>query len=247
MRFSLLASGSKGNCCVIQHLDTIVVIDCGSTKRYLQNQFSEIGVDYHNVDALLITHMHKDHVSQLDMFEDVETYCSVMADTNCLHIVEAYEQFQIKDLKIQVIPLSHDSEKTIGYIVSSADEKLVYITDTGYVANEVKPLIKGADYYIFESNHDVEMLMATNRPYFIKQRIISDMGHLCNEDSANILSQVIVENKTKEIVLAHISQEGNTTELAYDTLVTTLKRKAIDFSKINIRAAKQFAIYQGGL
>lgn len=247
MRFTLLASGSKGNCCVIQHEDATIVIDCGSTQRYLEKQFKEIEVDYQKVDALLITHMHKDHTSQLKMFDHVDTYCSVVADTDCLNVVEAYEQFQIKNLKVQVIPLSHDSEKRVGYIIRSEQEKLVYITDTGYVANDVKALISGADYYIFESNHDVEMLMATKRPYFIKQRIISDIGHLCNEDSANILSQVIAPEKTKEIVLAHISREGNTTQLAYDTLVSTLQRKGIDATKMRIHAAQQFGIYQGGL
>ncbi len=246
MRFYLVASGSKGNCCVIQHLDTKIVIDCGSTKRYLSSCFQEIAFDYQTSDALLITHTHSDHVKQLKMFHDTPTYSSVHLDTNNLYLVSPFEDFVIKDLQIKVIPLSHDSENTIGFVISCDQEKLVYITDTGYIKEEVKPYLKDADYYIFESNHDIEMLMQTTRPYFTKQRIISDSGHLCNEDSAKILCELINKDKTKEIVLAHISQEGNTREKALTCLIDTMKQKQIDASKMKVYPAAQFEIYSGG-
>ena len=142
--------------------------------------------------------------------------------------------------------MSHDCEGTIGFTIECEGEKMVYITDTGYIKEEVKQYIKGADYYVFESNHDVEMLMQTKRPVFIKQRIINDYGHLCNEDSANILSEIIDVNKTKEIVLAHISQEGNTREKALRTLQETLHRKQIKHDHMKLYPADQFSIYIGG-
>lgn len=246
MKFYLLASGSKGNCCVITHNDTNIVIDCGSTKRYLNASFQEIGFDFKQSDALLITHTHSDHIKQLKMFQDIPTYSATSLDTDYLSLVSPYEELQIKDLHIQVIPLSHDSENTIGFVIHSDDEKLVYITDTGYIKEESKKYLKDADYYIFESNHDIEMLMQTSRPYFTKQRIISDSGHLCNEDSANILCEIINTNKTKEIVLAHISQEGNTREKALNCLLETLDRKKINHGKIKKYPAGQFEIYYGG-
>ena len=122
---------------------------------------------------------------------------------------------------------------------------MVYVTDTGYIKNEVKPYLMNADYYVFESNHDIEMLMQTSRPVYIKQRIINDSGHLCNDDCANVLSEVIGD-KTKEIVLAHISQEGNTRRLAYDTVLSTLHRKCMYHSNIRLYPAEQFGIYRGG-
>ena len=93
--------------------------------------------------------------------------------------------------------MSHDCENTVGYLIECGNEKLVYVTDTGYIKKEVKDYLKDADYYIFESNHDIEMLMQTKRPVYVKQRIINDYGHLCNEDSAHILSEVISEEKNK--------------------------------------------------
>ena len=246
MQFHLLASGSKGNCCVIIHNDSKIVIDCGTTKRYLSASFQSIGFDYQQTDALFITHTHSDHIKQLKMFDQIPTYSSVMLETQHLSIVSPYEELQIKDLNIKVIPLSHDSENTIGFVITSEKEKLVYITDTGYIKEEVKPYLKDADYYIFESNHDIEMLMQTNRPYFTKQRIISDSGHLCNEDSAKILCELIHKQKTKEIVLAHISQEGNTREKAIHCLMKTMQEKQIDQKDIKIYPAAQFEIYSGG-
>lgn len=250
MNFALLASGSKGNCCLVHHKDTNLVIDCGSTKKYLKECFTTLNYDYQTSDALLITHTHKDHVSQIKMFKEIETYATQDIGTDHLHHIEPYQEFDIKDIHITVLPMSHDCEGTVGFVLEADDEKMVYITDTGYIREEVMSYIQDADYYVFESNHDIEMLMQTARPVYIKQRIINDYGHLCNEVSARILSEVISETKTKEIVLAHISQEGNTRELALETLVETLAKKHLSFEHMNLYAAEQFGIYQsnqGGL
>ena len=245
MKFAVLASGSKGNCCLIKHKDTSIVIDCGSTKRYLKSCFEQIEYDPTQSDAILITHTHTDHVSQMKMFNDIQTYATQDIPTDHLHGIRPYETLEIKDLHITVLPMSHDCEGTVGYVIESEDEKMVYVTDTGYIKEEVKSYITDADYYVFESNHDIEMLMQTNRPVYVKQRIINDYGHLCNDDSAEILSNVISQ-KTKEIVLAHISQEGNTRELALQTLVSHLDKKKICHDHMNLYPADQFSIYIGG-
>lgn len=245
MKFALLASGSKGNCCLIKHNDTKIVIDCGTTKRYLKGCFDRIQYDPTQSDALLITHTHSDHVSQMKMFNDIPTYATQSIETDHLHGITPYDTFDIKDFHITVLPMSHDCEGTVGYVIECENEKMVYVTDTGYIKEEVKDYIKDADYYIFESNHDIEMLMQTNRPVYIKQRIINDYGHLCNDDSANILCNVI-GNNTKEIVLAHISQEGNTRELALNTLVSHLDKKQIHHDEMKLYPADQFSIYVGG-
>lgn len=246
MKYALLASGSKGNCCVIQHENTQIVIDCGSTKRYLTQSFDEIEVDYKQTDALFITHTHQDHVSQLKMFKDMHTYASqVDIQTDHPQHISAFDKIICKECTITVLPMSHDCENTVGYVIECDEAKMVYITDTGIIRNEVKPYIQNADYYVFESNHDIEMLMQTNRPVYIKQRIINDNGHLCNDDAANILSEVIGDN-TKEIVLAHISQEGNTRRMAHDTTLSTLQRKGVYREEIRLYPAEQFGIFRGG-
>ena len=245
MNYALLASGSKGNCCLIQHKDTRLVIDCGTTKRYLTGCFQSIDYDYLQSDALLITHTHSDHVSQMKMFDSIPTYATQDIATSHLHGIKPFERFEIKDLRITVLPMSHDCEGTVGYLIEAENEKMVYVTDTGYIKQEVKEHIQDADYYIFESNHDIEMLMQTSRPVYLKQRIIGDCGHLCNEDCANIISEVMTP-RTKEIVLAHISQEGNTRDMALSTLQKTLQRKQLLREDLKLFPADQFAIHQGG-
>lgn len=245
MRFALLASGSKGNCCIIKADQTELIIDCGTTKRYLNACFDRLSYQYENSDALLITHTHKDHVSQLKMFQTLPVFSCAKLERSDANYVKAYDRLRIKNLDITILPMSHDCEGTIGFVLEGAFGKMVYITDTGYIRKDVMPYIVNADYYVFESNHNIEMLMQTSRPVFVKQRIINDMGHLCNEDSAHILSQVIGD-RTKEIVLAHISQEGNHRQLAADTLIQTLKRKDLPCASLRIYAAEQFGIYIGG-
>ena len=152
------------------------------------------------------------------------------------------------NMKVTTIPLSHDAERTVGFVFQTYNEKLVYITDTGYINTSHISLLYDADYIIIESNHDTEMLMKCNRPYFIKSRISSDYGHLNNEDCAYTLEAIVTSN-TKEIILAHISQDANTYEKALSVNVNhLLKTKKEDLNK-NLRmvAAQQFEIVSGGL
>lgn len=245
MKFALLASGSKGNCCLIKDETTELIIDCGTTKRYLSGCFDSIQYDHTKAHALLITHTHKDHVAQLGMFKHLPLFACAKVEREDANYVMPYDRLRIGTMDITILPMSHDCEGTIGFVIENEDSKMVYITDTGYIRDDVKGYIANADYYVFESNHNIEMLMQTHRPVFVKQRIINDYGHLCNEDSAYVLSQVIGE-RTKEIVLAHISEEGNHRQLATDTLIDQLKRKDLPCHGLNIYAAEQFGIYVGG-
>lgn len=245
MNFALLASGSKGNCCLIKDENSSIVIDCGSTKTHLKKCFEKLEFDYTRSDALFVTHTHTDHISQLKMFDPITTYARCVLETNHFNQISTFEEVKINTLKVKELPLSHDSEIVSGFIVENEDKKLVYVTDTGYIKEEYLPLMKNADYYIFESNHDVEMLMQTRRPMYVKQRIIGDQGHLCNEDCAEILANV-VGDKTKEIVLAHISEEGNDHRKAKEVLIDTFEANQIDHSNIKIVSAQQFEMVIGG-
>ncbi len=245
MKFAILASGSKGNCTLVRHKDTVLIIDCGSTKKYLTQCFERLQYDYETATAVLLTHTHSDHISQLKMFQHLPVYATQSVNVEQHKKISPYEEIYIGDLIITPIPMSHDCEGTVGFVIASETEKVVYITDTGYIKSEIKEYIRNADYYIMESNHDVEMLMQTSRPLHLKQRIMKDNGHLCNEDSAHVLCEVMGTN-TKEIVLAHISQEGNTRELAMRTLVEHLHRKEKFDTRMKLHAAAQFEIYIGG-
>lgn len=253
MQVNLLCSGSKGNACLVQSESTKILIDCGGTKRHLLGELAKCKATPDLLDGLLITHSHSDHIRQLSLFYNTPIYacCPLTKKTppeSFLHFcfVKCPQSFQIGDLKILAIPTSHDSGPSMGFVISHQKEKLVYITDTGYLPSELYPLLQGADYYIFESNHDLEMLNCTNRPFWLKKRIASDTGHLCNQDAARLLSY-FVNTKTKHIVLAHLSEEANTPELALTTLKKRFEEKHLVLSPaLKIEAALQWTPIQLG-
>lgn len=247
MKFHLLASGSKGNCCIIQAGDTRLVIDCGTSKKHLTHSFHNLGIDYTQVAGIMLTHSHSDHISALKMFAQTPLYSPfAIEDRPDLVRIIPYVSFQIGEATILPVPLSHDSGLTLGYVVSYGDESLVYVTDTGYVREHDFKHFENADYYIFESNHDPELLMKTNRPIFTKKRILSDNGHLCNQDSAEVLSRVIGP-ATQEIVLAHLSEEANDEFLAYSTHMRMLKEVHPEkAANIRLRCARQYETISGG-
>ncbi len=241
MKFYVLASGSKGNCTVITDDETTIVIDAGTTDRYLKPSFEEIKVDYKNIDALFITHTHSDHIGRINLFRDIPMYTPEFLGEKYKQVkVYGEDTFQINSFTIRAITLSHDRSLTVGYIINNSRKTLVYVTDTGYFKDKHLELIYGADYYIFESNHDPVMLMETNRPFMLKQRIMAMDGHLSNDDCAEVLSRSVSSN-TKEVVLAHLSEEANDPKIAYQTT----KDKLI-YADIEVKVAKQFEIVEGG-
>ncbi|MFI3284257.1 MAG: MBL fold metallo-hydrolase [Erysipelotrichaceae bacterium] len=238
LKYYSLASGSKGNSTLIQNDEDMIMIDCGGTKTHLLLQLKKINIQMKDIDALLITHSHTDHIAQLNSFKNHQIYS--LADLKYpFQKIECFKSFEIGSFKITAIPLSHDCANTVGYIVETKNEKLVYITDTGYVQEKYYSLISNADFILLEFNHDLKMLMETTRPMYLKQRIQGDNGHLCNEDAAIILAN-IVGPRTKEIGLAHLSQEANLSELAYHSAKSALTR--LPYKNYRIQILKQFEL-----
>ena len=247
MKFVLMASGSKGNSFLLRDDQTTIMIDCGSTKKYLTGCLEELGVAIPDLDALVITHDHSDHVSQIRHFREVSIYSPVEIPDLDVFQVRPLQKFTIGSLEFTPLPLSHDALNTTGYIITNGVEKLVYITDTGYVNERYLPLMKGPDYIVLESNHDVGMLMRTRRPQYLKQRICGDEGHLNNEDCAEVLNRTVNEN-TKMIVLAHISQQANTREQALEVSRNVLLHEHDGNlnGKLILAAAGQFEMIRKG-
>ena len=243
MKVCVLSSGSKGNTTYIETAKAKILIDCGNSSKYINNRLNELNVNSEEIDAILITHVHSDHIKGLQTF--LKHINPVIYITEKMHpyldYVDNYkfidsDTFEIKDIKVEVIKTSHDAEDSVGYIINNNKESVVYITDTGYINKKYYELLTNRDVYIFESNHDVEMLNNGSYPFALRQRILSDKGHLSNYDSAKYLAKFIGSN-TKKVILAHLSEENNTEELALTTLKDRLNKEKITFDDIII--AKQ--------
>lgn len=240
MRVSVLSSGSKGNTTYIETKETKILIDAGNSSKYILDKLNELKINPNDIDAILITHIHVDHVKGLPVLLKKINPCVYMTDKMrpYLDYVENYsiidkENITIKDLEIDVIKTSHDTEDSVGYIINNNDKSIVYITDTGYINQRYFDILKNRDIYILESNHDIDMLNNSKYPFELRKRILSDKGHLSNYDSAKYLSKFI-GNKTKYILLAHLSEENNTKELAYNTLNERLNKEKIHVDNIII-------------
>ncbi len=243
MKVIVLSSGSKGNTTYIETQTTKILIDIGNTCKYITEKLSAIGVTLGEINAILITHTHTDHIKGLKTFTN--NYSAPIYITEKMHpkipYVKQYKYIEsslitIRDIKINIIKTSHDAEDSVGYIINNNDKSIVYITDTGYINKKYHPMLSNRDIYIMESNHDVEMLNNGPYPFPLRQRILSDKGHLSNHDSAKYIGDFIGP-KTTNIVLAHLSHENNTPELAKETLLAKLQE--LNMTQIHIDIALQ--------
>lgn len=245
LRYVLLGSGSNGNCTIIESKNTIIAIDFGLTLKDIQERMEKVGYTIDDIQGLFITHNHIDHIRSVKSMDVNKIYApkNNLKDME-VNIVEPFETIYVGDLKITPIPTSHDVLNSVGYIVEDMEEKLVYMTDTGYVNKKYFPFLKDANHYVFESNHDVDMLLRCKYPYFLKKRILSDSGHLSNEDCSEVLSCLISE-KTRSIVLAHVSEEANTKEKVMATFTSVLSKNGIDYTGIDVNVADRYKITIG--
>lgn len=245
MYFNIISSGSKGNTSVVIFKKTAILIDMGVSFERLKSGLTEVKLTPEDLTGAIFTHDHGDHVSGIRFLSPKIMYGLKGTLPSLCNVVELNVPFTIGDFKITAFPTSHDATNPCGFLLEAGDEKLVYMTDTGVFLEENLPLVKNPTYLVIESNHDIKMLLNTHRTYELKNRILSDVGHLCNEDSA-IAAAEIIGDKTKEIVLAHLSEEANTPELALAAYLKVFKYFNINPDKYRIRCAHQHHSLIGG-
>ena len=245
MLVSVLASGSKGNSTLITTDRVKILIDAGKNQKYLETALNQINLSLKDIDYILITHTHADHTSALKTIVKSHKPTIVLTELmyqdldylkNYENILLLTDNLELEDLVIENIKTSHDTSDSRGYIVTQGNSSVVQITDTGYLNQKYFKKLQNKTIYIFESNHNIELLMHGRYPKWLKARVSSDVGHLSNESSAFYLTKLIGEN-TKEIILAHLSEENNTPELALETLNNEFAENNIKFN--NIVVAKQ--------
>lgn len=241
MRIEVLASGSTGNCTFVETNDHKILIDAGISKKAIDAELSKLNICFSDIEYLLITHEHEDHIrglcvilkkTNLVCFMSKGTYQAILNGKNepLKSILQEkfasgyiillnrlansilYEPLLLGKTEISVLPTFHDAAESVGFRIQDSAQTLVYITDTGYVHQSLFEIISNADCYVLEFNHDPYILMSSDRTYSLKMRILSDHGHLSNEDAAITLAHVMGE-RTKLVFYAHISQECNLTEI----------------------------------
>lgn len=233
MRFCSIASGSSGNCIYTGSDTTNILIDAGISAKKTIEGLCKLDVKPTELDGILITHEHSDHIKGIGILcrkynipiyatkgtiEGIKSASSLgEIDDALFNVVKADEKFFIKDLCINPMKISHDAKEPVAYRVSYEDKRVAVITDLGYFDDYTVESLKGVDILMAEANHDIRMLQVGPYPYYLKQRILSDHGHLSNENSGRMISRLLHDDM-KAIVLGHLSKENNLPELAYETV-----------------------------
>lgn len=213
------------------------MIDAGISLRRIAASLKHLDLSPGDLSGILITHEHSDHISGVKMlvkyhrtpvyapFCVAEALCGIMPDIkSSLFRFQAGTDFVLGELSIKSFLTPHDTPESVGYRFETGRSSMVFVTDLGFVTQTVLTAAAGADLAVIEANHDIGMLKNGMYPPHLKRRILSDRGHLSNEDSGK-LALTLASQGTKRIVLAHLSKENNTPRLAFDTVGNALRRK----------------------
>ena len=252
--FCSLYSGSSGNSLFIQSDNTNILVDAGESARKIENALSSINVDAKNIDAILITHEHIDHVKSIGtlakkynipVYATKETWNAMpdqaaKIDSSLQKTYIPSEKFKIGNLVIHPFSISHDAANPCGFTISNNDKQMSIATDLGYVTKEVSDALEKSSFILLESNYDPEILKFSRYPYPLKKRISGEYGHLSNGDAAKLVVQ-LAKNNLKAVMLGHLSKENNFPELAYKTVADELIKSQIDASSISLSVANRNA------
>ncbi len=233
MQLYSIASGSSGNCIYVGSDTTHLLVDTGISKKRTEEGLQEIGISLQDMDGILITHEHSDHICGLGVISrkyHIPIYATertIAAIKNCsslgsvdeelFHTIKADESFVIKDIKCNPMHTSHDAADPVAYRFKSGGKQVAIATDLGTYNDYTVECLKGMDAILIEANHDVHMLQVGPYPYPLKRRILGDRGHLSNELSGQLLSSILHDN-LQAVMLGHLSKENNLPELAYETV-----------------------------
>lgn len=240
LTFTTLASGSSGNAALVSCGDTHILLDAGVSARRLTAGLAALGVRPEALSAILITHEHSDHISGLPVFTKKNRVPIHATGPTCRRLcyktafledlvrpLEAGSGTRIGSLWVESFPTPHDAADSVGWSIAGEGGRMALCTDLGHVTQPVRRAAEGCDLLVCETNHDTDMLRAGPYPYYLKQRILGDYGHLSNEAGAE-LATLAVEAGARSVILAHLSRQNNTPTRAYEAVCRRLAAMGCD-------------------
>ena len=249
MRVCVLSSGSKGNSTYVETSSHKYLFDIGRNKKYIEEKLKEIGAKPSDIDYIIISHSHDDHVSALETFvkayktkvcltEEILDHIPYMKKYDNLIMYE--DDLNLSEDIIKSIKISHDSNDARNFVLYDGKYSLCYITDTGYINQKYFKELENHTIYLFESNHDIEMLNNGPYPKWLKKRVLSDSGHLSNISAGVYLSKFIGKN-TKKVILIHLSETNNTPDIALNTVKDVFKEYEVKFKNISCASQNEIS------
>lgn len=247
MRLCSIASGSSGNCIYAGTDTTHLLVDVGISGKRTEAGLKELGISMRDIDGILITHEHTDHIAGLGVLARKygtpiyatdgtirairQTRSVGVIPEELFHPIYADEKLVIKDMVCNPMRISHDAAEPVAYRLSHGRKRIAIVTDLGTYNDYTVESLRGMDALLLEANHDIHMLQVGPYPYSLKQRILGDRGHLSNERAGQLLCSLL-HDKLQAVVLGHLSKENNIPELAYEAVrveVTMEQGKNLDF------------------
>lgn len=253
LKFCSLYSGSSGNCLFVETKNTKILIDCGTSLKKICTGLVSIDSSIEEIDAILVTHEHSDHIQSLGMISEKydipvlansETWESIpnqkkkIASHN-INIFENDTDFKLNELTIHPFSTPHDAVNPCGFNIHNGKKKISIATDLGHVDNKLIKEFEKSSFILLESNYEPEILQVSKYPFILKRRISGPNGHLSNIEASQAISTLISKD-LKEVMLGHLSKENNVPELAYQTVVNELIENNIDINNLRLSVANRY-------
>ena len=233
MNLCSIASGSSGNCIYTGTENCGILINAGISAKRIEQGLASIDRDIKEIKGIFVSHEHSDHIKGIGVLarkhhipiygtsgtiEAIKhTSCLGAIDEELYHVIHAEETVQIDDLAVKPFKISHDAAEPVAYRMECGSKSAAIATDLGFYNQEIVDKLQNLDVLLLESNHDTHMLQVGGYPYLLKQRILSDRGHLSNESAGKLLCHLLHDD-LKAVFLGHLSKENNYEELAYETV-----------------------------
>ncbi|WP_027430707.1 MBL fold metallo-hydrolase [Lachnospira multipara] len=256
MRMMPIASGSSGNCVYVGSDNTHILIDAGVSRKKIEEGLNKIDLSVKDLSAIFVTHEHSDHIKGIGVISRKEAIPIYATQGTIDGILEAGLgdmpegilnrigvdiPFYLNDLVIRPFAISHDANEPCAYSITNANKKVAVCTDLGCYDDYTVENLKESNILYVEANHDINLLQVGSYPYYLKQRILGNKGHLCNESSGQLISKVLHPN-LKKVILGHLSKDNNYEKLAYETVKLEIDQSENDYkaSDFEIEVAKRF-------